>query len=150
MQPLKFLRGPWENVRESLITDLQTIEAAINTAGLQAAINLGTIAAGKLLGRRSSSSGPAEEITLGTGLTMSGTTLSVNPATIPPGSLGALQGRPGRDGRDSNPTRWPWGGSGSGSSSSPAVDHQWSVLTNGDAASPELIFADGDVIMLEV
>lgn len=26
---------------------------------------------------------------------------------------------------------------------------QWSVLTNGDVASPELIFADGDVIMLE-
>jgi hypothetical protein len=32
-------------------------------------------------------------------------------------------------------------GSGSGS--------QWSVLTNGDADNPELIFADGDVIMIE-
>lgn len=27
---------------------------------------------------------------------------------------------------------------------------EWSVLTNGDAASPELIFAGGDVIMLEI
>jgi hypothetical protein len=33
-------------------------------------------------------------------------------------------------------------GSGGGGS-------QWSVLTNGDATTPELIFADGDVIMTE-
>lgn len=33
----------------------------------------------------------------------------------------------------------------------PPSDHpEWSVLTNGDPVSPELIFAGGDVIMLEI
>jgi hypothetical protein len=30
------------------------------------------------------------------------------------------------------------------------IDRQWSVLTNGDEASPELIFAGGDVIMVSI
>jgi len=29
-------------------------------------------------------------------------------------------------------------------------DREWSVLTNGDAVNPELIFADGDVIMTHI
>jgi len=33
------------------------------------------------------------------------------------------------------------------SSSSPSVDREWSVLTNGDVDYPELVFANGDVIM---
>lgn len=33
---------------------------------------------------------------------------------------------------------------------SAGTSSQWSVLTNGDVAAPELIFADGDVIMLEI
>lgn len=31
----------------------------------------------------------------------------------------------------------------------PSGGSQWSVLTNGDPINPELIFADGDVIMIE-
>lgn len=31
-----------------------------------------------------------------------------------------------------------------------AVASQWEVLTNGDAVNPELIYAGGDVIMLEI
>lgn len=64
-----------------------------------------------LLGRGSSGVGDFEQITVGAGLTMTGTVLSAN---IPPVS-----------------------------------DPQWSVLTNGDPVTPELIFAGGDVIMLE-
>lgn len=36
------------------------------------------------------------------------------------------------------------------SSGGTAIDRQWSVLTNGDPVSPELIFADGDVIMTHI
>lgn len=47
-------------------------------------------------------------------------------------------------------TRWPWGPFGTvGSSVTPTSDPQWSVLTNGDLVDPELIFAGGDVVMLE-
>ena len=31
-----------------------------------------------------------------------------------------------------------------------AVGVEWDVLTNGDAASPEIIFADGEVIMVHI
>jgi hypothetical protein len=31
-----------------------------------------------------------------------------------------------------------------------AISSEWSVLTNGDPVTPELIFADGDVIMVSV
>lgn len=64
-------------------------------------------AASRLLGRGSASgSGDVEELTVGTGLQISGTVVS-----------------------------------------STVADREWSVLTNGDATTPELIFADGDVIM---
>ena len=32
----------------------------------------------------------------------------------------------------------------------PPTYYEWSVLTNGDPVTPELIFADGDVIMIRV
>jgi len=69
-------------------------------AGLPAAT-----AASKLVGRGDSGAGDMQEISLGSGLTMAGTTLK--------GTSGNL-----------------------------------SVLTNGDTAFPELIFALGDVIMV--
>lgn len=73
----------------------------------------------------------------------------------PPGLTGAtgsagivgIPGIPGRDGEDGD-SIWPFGpfgAVGSGSTSDP----QWSVLTNGDPVTPELIFAGGDVVMLE-
>lgn len=73
----------------------------------------------------------------------------------PPGQQGAtgpqgppgVQGFNGSDGED-NGAVWAFAGAAAGAAS--ATDHQWSVLTNGDVASPELIFADGDVIMLEI
>jgi len=38
---------------------------------------------------------------------------------------------------------------GDGTWAAPAGGSEWSVLTNGDPTVPELIFADGDVIMIE-
>jgi hypothetical protein len=100
MHLLKYLTGPWEVVRAHLITDLETIEAAFNASGVQGLVNLTKIKASKLLGRRNTSDGPVEEISLGSGLTMTGTTLSVNPATIPAGSVNptGLQSKRGKTG----------------------------------------------------
>lgn len=38
----------------------------------------------------------------------------------------------------------------SSSSGSAGVHPEWSVLTNGNVATPELIFANGDVIMVRI
>lgn len=70
-------------------------------------------AASRLIGRGSAAgAGDPQEITLGSGLTMTGTTLSSSG-----GGGGALA---------------------------------WTLLTNGDLIEPELVFADADVIWLNV
>lgn len=38
----------------------------------------------------------------------------------------------------------------SSSAASSSTDREWSVLTNGDIANPELIFSNGDVIMVHI
>lgn len=157
---LKILNQPWETARGFLREDLETLEYFLNTQwarvfgannvlqssaisgdssaatryvantgpanapewsqvdlsnGVKSRLPYAKLAsvsgASKLLGRGASGSGDVQEVTVGSGLTMTGTTLS---ADIPPAS-----------------------------------DPQWSVLTNGDVVTPELIFAGGDVIMLE-
>jgi hypothetical protein len=90
-----------------------TVTTVIQEVGLAV---LPSQAASTLLGRRSASAGTPEAITLGTGLTMSGTTLSV--VSTPDEHVTAF----GR----------------------------WEPLSSGIVASPELIYADGDVISVWV
>jgi hypothetical protein len=109
--------------------------------------------ASRLLGRGAASAGDWQPITLGTGLAMTGTTLSATFSGVVVDVAGALDG----DGTIGSPLAVKVdgvtiqingsneleviGGGGGGS--------QWSVLTNGDVVNPELIFAGGDVVMLE-
>lgn len=70
----------------------------------------------------------------------------------PRGSIGARgamgpMGMMGDDGEEGE-RGWP-GPAGSGSGGS-GTYYEWSVLTNGDPTTPELIFAGGDVIMVRV
>lgn len=65
--------------------------------------------------------------------------------TGPMGPMGipGIPGSPGSDGDDGSV--WAF----AGATATTSHDPQWSVLTNGDVTTPELIFAGGDVIMLE-
>ncbi len=97
VQLLLFLDGPWEQARGYLREDLDHLMVAINTletggggTGPGGLIDLSTdvtgrlpfshlvasLSPGVLVGRRSGSAGDFEEITLGTGLTMTGTVLA--------------------------------------------------------------------------
>jgi hypothetical protein len=99
----KELGGDWETIRGFLKDDLDAIEQQLNlpidlteVTGNIPASALPDIAEGTLLGRgEGEGTGPAEEITLGAGLAMTGTVLSVNLST-----LGGALGRNGRDGED--------------------------------------------------
>lgn len=69
----------------------------------------------------------------------------------PPGQAGPMgptgaPGIPGFHGSDGDDGGvWAF----AGATATTSHDPQWSVLTNGDVTTPELIFAGGDVIMLE-
>ncbi len=120
-----------------------------------------------LIGRRSGSNGDFEQITPGVGVAIHGLSLDVDTARLA-GSLPSS--RDGADGMDGWPgAPGPQGPPGIGLMGPPGQDGEdgqdrvimiqaastaaaaapnWSVLTNGDAADPELIFVGGDVIMV--
>lgn len=105
---------PWlaffQRLGSSVTTTITTVIQEVGLAVLPAQ------AASTLLGRRSTSAGTPEAIALGTGLTMSGTVLSVV----------------------------------TGAAEVPQVFGRWEPLTSGIVMSPELIYADGDVISVWV
>jgi hypothetical protein len=91
VQLFKFLDSAWETARGYLREDLDHLEVAINTLegrveeieanGGGGGADLGTISAGVLIGRGVGSAGAFEEITVGTGLVMTGTVLSATGGT---------------------------------------------------------------------
>lgn len=139
---LKYLDVSWEQARGHLRTDLEHIEAAINshwnslvgaTGRLPFSKIIQATAPEKLLGRRSGSSGDFEEITVGPGLQLVGTMLTLAPGGVTgslPGSIDSsdgggeestshipgpqglqgltgLSGMPGSDGMDSEDSHIP-------------------------------------------
>ncbi len=176
---VKFTGGPWEIARQTLKEDLDRIEQQFNLPldlteidGKIPASALPDEPPGTLLGRGTDNgTGPPETITLGSGLQMSGTVLSVNMGAMagaalaagggsgddgmmgPPGPQGLQgdrgpMGPPGLNGEDGE--QGPPGPVGpAGASASAGTTPSWTLLTNGDLTEPELIFADGDVIWME-
>ena len=171
----KQLGDAWEIIRGFLKDDLDQIEMELNlpvdlseVEGTLPLSGLPELPPSTLLGRGSAGGpGTPEEIDLGPGLTMDGTTLRVSNsllvgvgnrratstddsgtrvargATGPTGPVGPAgprgsKGEEGPQGRQ--------GPAGSGSSFSRTTLY-WTLLTNGDTIEPELVFdGSGDVI----
>ena len=77
------IRTTWANVRAYLLSYFAP-KGAVTTSGL-------TMSTARLLGRNTASTGAIEEITLGTNLSLSGTTLNASGGGSPAGSSGNLQ-----------------------------------------------------------
>lgn len=130
-----WLNTPWEEARNKVREELQQLRMAMqrqwgnsfdrdgviriemvpaiplddneSVVGELPFSNLPDVTVSHLLGRGSSGSGEIQEVALGAGLAMNGTTLNAT------------------------------------------ENFDWSVLTNGDFLLPELIFANGDVVMIK-
>lgn len=110
---LKWLGGDWDHSRQYLLQDLEQIETQLNLPIDLSSVSItGTIsfsalpsmAASTLLGRGArAGSGSPEPITLGIGLRMSGTVLSIDPGIVQQQGAGGSSGDPGEDGLQGPP-----------------------------------------------